>query len=656
MNSFGLKWIAALAASAVASAAGALPVNATVVVVWNAAALAEVRLARLGPPIVARALAVAHTCMYDAWAPYDSRAIASTASTPRRPLVEQNDTNKATAISFAAYRCLVNLFPAGTPRLDAVMRSLGHEPLDTTTSLATAQGIGNAAAAAVIAARRNDGANQYGDLHAGAYSDYTGYASLNSPMPFCLPSTPTACPLNISNPYHWQPLTNNLRVTQVFAAAHWGNVYPFALSSGAQFDNLPEVNAGPKYLEGPGKYMEDINAILSYSSNLTAQQKLIIEYWADGPNSELPPGHWSLFAQYVSERDNHSIDKDVKMFFAMQNASLDAGIVAWHMKRRFDGVRPITGIRYFKQGVQLLAWGGPGRPIEYIDGGKWTPYNPGSNLTPAFPGYLSGHSTFSAASATVLRSFTGSDTFGFATIVPPNFGRVEPGVPAVPTTMSYLTFTAAVNEAGLSRLYAGIHFPDDNDDGQLLGNLAGQQAWAKSQGLFNGGLPAATYDYGSDVTCQNVTLGEQTYRNIWIPVGARCLLLGTHATGNLVLGPGASVDSSNATIDGSLMGVILGDVQVTGGRIGGSVQVAQSQTLTLSGTSVGGSVQLAANAGTLDLQDLRVTRDIQLFYNRGAASINRNVAGGNLQCTRNQFTPTGSGNVALSKEDQCQGL
>ena len=252
MNSFGLKWIAALAATAVSSAAGALPVNATVVVVWNKAALAEVRLARLSPPIVARALAVAHTCMYDAWAPYDSRAIASTASTPRRPLVEQNDTNKATAISFAAYRCLVNLFPAGTPRLDAVMRSLGHEPLDTTTSLATAQGIGNAAAAAVIAARRNDGANQYGDLHAGAYSDYTGYASLNSPMPFCLPSTLTTCPLNISNPYHWQPLTNNLGVTQVFAAAHWGNVYPFALSSGAQFDNLPEVNAGPKYLEGPG--------------------------------------------------------------------------------------------------------------------------------------------------------------------------------------------------------------------------------------------------------------------------------------------------------------------------------------------------------------------------------------------------------------------
>ena len=158
------------------------------------------------------------------------------------------------------------------------------------------------------------------------------------------------------------------------------------------------------------------------------------------------------------------------------------------------------------------------------------------------------------------------------------------------------------------------------------------------------------------MTGQNATLSEQTYRNIVLPVGARCVLLGTYATGNLVLGAGASVDSSTATIDGGLLGVLLGGVRVTGGRIGGSVDVIQSQALTLSGTSVGGSVQLIANAGPLGLQDLRETRNIQLFYNRGDASINRNVVGGDLQCTGNQLTPTGSGNLASSKEDQCRGL
>ena len=57
----------------------------------------------------------------------------------------------------------------------------------------------------------------------------------------------------------------------------------------------------------------------------------------------------------MSRRDYNDIDKDVKMFFAMQNASFDAGIVAWHVKRKFDGVRPITAVRFAKQGVRLVA-------------------------------------------------------------------------------------------------------------------------------------------------------------------------------------------------------------------------------------------------------------------------------------------------------------
>ena len=92
---------------------------------------------------------------------------------------------------------------------------------------------------------------------------------------------------------------------------------------------------------------------------MDAARKLIVEYWADGPASELPPGHWGLFAQFVSQRYQHSIDKDVKMFFALHNASFNAGIVAWHLKHKYDGVRPITAIRYLKQGQTVRAWGGP---------------------------------------------------------------------------------------------------------------------------------------------------------------------------------------------------------------------------------------------------------------------------------------------------------
>ena len=213
---------------------------------------------------------------------------------------------------------------------------------------------------------------------------------------------------------------------------------------------------------------------------------MIVEYWADGPDSELPPGHWGLFAQFVSQRDGHSIGRDARMFFAMHNASFDAGIVAWHLKRKFDGVRPITAVRYLRQGQTVIAWGGPGRPTEEIPGEKWTPYNPGSNLTPAFPGFISGHSTFSRASATVLQWFTGSDYFGFSTVIPAGFGRVEPNIPPAPTTIAFPRFSDAANQAGASRLYGGIHFVDDNTVGQNLGAWIGLQAFFKAQLYFLG--------------------------------------------------------------------------------------------------------------------------------------------------------------------------
>ena len=209
----------------------------SIVAQWNAVALAEVRLSRLGPPVVARALAVAHTCMYDAWTPYDTRAIGVVLATPRRPAVEQNDVNKAKAVSFAAYRCLSNLFPAGAGRLQAKMAQLGYDANDVSTNLATPQGIGNAAANAVIAHRRFDGSNQYGDLAAGAYADYTGYVPQNG-ADAVLPAhvTTGACPLNNATDRYALAAAGDQRhrrqSTQRFASRRTGErVTPFAMTS-----------------------------------------------------------------------------------------------------------------------------------------------------------------------------------------------------------------------------------------------------------------------------------------------------------------------------------------------------------------------------------------------------------------------------------------
>ena len=117
--------------------------SASIVSDWNETALAEVRLARQGPPIVARALAIAHTCMYEAWTAYDKRALGSVVgSSLRRPVPEHTDANKAKAISHAAYGCLLNLYPAGIDRLIAAMRRSGFDPADRSTDLRTPQGIG----------------------------------------------------------------------------------------------------------------------------------------------------------------------------------------------------------------------------------------------------------------------------------------------------------------------------------------------------------------------------------------------------------------------------------------------------------------------------------------------------------------------------------
>src|SRR5262249_9734940 len=178
---------------------------ATVVSDWNAAALAEVRLSkalRNGPPIVARALAIAHTCMYDAWAAYDDVAVGTTdtGGSLRRPAAERTDANKAKAISFAAYRCLRNLYPDGSlppplvqpsVRLNAVLTGLGYDITEACTTddacragnAATPAGLGGITAQAVRDARRHDGSTQYGDLTA---------APCPVPSPFRLPCAAAA--------------------------------------------------------------------------------------------------------------------------------------------------------------------------------------------------------------------------------------------------------------------------------------------------------------------------------------------------------------------------------------------------------------------------------------------------------------------------------
>jgi hypothetical protein len=121
-----------------------------------------------------------------------------------------------------------------------------------------------------------------------------------------------------------------------------------------------------------------------------------------------------------------------------------------------------------------------------ILGDDWQPYQVETVVTPAFAEYVSGHSTFSAAAAEVLKRFTGSDWFGYKVVIAAGSSRIEPGaVPAADMTLYWPTFSAAADQAGISRRYGGIHFADGDVRGREVGRAVGLQAWTKARSYFN---------------------------------------------------------------------------------------------------------------------------------------------------------------------------
>jgi hypothetical protein len=233
-------------------------------------------------------------------------------------------------------------------------------------------------------------------------------------------------------------------------------------------------------------------ATTALTSNLNDRQKVTAEFWADGPRSEFPPGHWALIAQVLSRKRGNSLDYDVKMFFALGNAFMDASITAWATKYRWDFVRPITAIRSRYKGKQVTSWLGPYRGYGQVPGEQWIPYQSPNVVTPPFPEYVSGHSTFSSAASAILAQFTGSDSFGASVTIEAGTSLFEPrtdtqvGTPATDITLSWPTLTAAAKDAGLSRRLGGIHFQDGDEHGYNLGQRVGTNVLARTMAYVDG--------------------------------------------------------------------------------------------------------------------------------------------------------------------------
>jgi hypothetical protein len=449
---------------------------------WNEETLECIRATKPGPTVVARALFVVHAAAYDAWAAYDAKAVPTVRTGfTRRPSSQRTLANKTAAVSYAAHRALAyltqnNPFQPCRPALDERLTALGLSVAEATSaSPATTPGRdGKRAADNIVAARRNDGSNQ-----AGNYADTTGYRPVNTPD-------------QVVDPWRWQPVRVPLGdpngTPQTPATPQWGRVTPFdpkLLEQAAQASNPFNLNAQERSAM--------IDELVRMSAELDDRTKVIAEYWADGPQSELPPGHWNLFAQWVSRRWRQSIDADAKMFLGLDGAMLDASISAWSIKYRYDFGRPVSVIPALRAGQMIRAWAGPGQGTRLIRGEDWIPYQPATFPTPPFPAYTSGHSTFSGAAAAFMKDFGAvmgrdGDVFGATVTIKAGDSRFEPGItPSRDVVLGWPNFVAAADEAGISRRYGGIHWPIDDIPARDNGKKIGESAFSTAKKLWEGG-------------------------------------------------------------------------------------------------------------------------------------------------------------------------
>ncbi|NET41693.1 DUF6851 domain-containing protein [Okeania sp. SIO2B3] len=548
-------------------------------VLWDRAVQKAVINTAPGPTVASRAYSILHTATYDAWSAYDSLATSTQlGDNLQRPQSENTDANKTEAMSFSAYRVLTELFPTQVEIFNDVMAQLGFDPNNTTTDTTTAAGIGNVSAEALLTFRRNDGSNQLGNDPNGdgtPYSDISGYQ-------------PTNLPGETTNIELWTPervpidaLPGEEQRIQRFLTPQWGNVKPFSLTSLEEIrPEAPEpfllvdgevdleartitladqsvVNITPDIVGtiiNPG-FIQQAQRVVDLSANLTDEQKLVAEFWEDGGGTSFPPGTWMTFGQFVSARDNHTLDQDAKLFFNMGNAVFDAGVAAWDAKTFYDYARPVRTIRELGElgligefnpelgGFAIDAWAGPGEGTQTILATDFLTFQtPGGDPSPPFAEYVSGHSTFSAAGAEILQRFSGSDDFGASVSFAEGESRFEPGVtPQEPITLEWATFSDAADEAGISRIFGGIHFDDGDINGRSLGREVGESVWSATRSLIS---PSETF--GTDESDELIGTPDNNFisghrQDDLIPGGdGNDLLYG--GKGNDIVDGGAGID------------------------------------------------------------------------------------------------------------------
>jgi PAP2 superfamily len=376
---------------------------------WYKLSLELVRhTATYTPPVASRSLAYLGVTAFEAVASgsADLRSLAGQLNGlklgPQREAGKTYDDSVVvqSAMAFAVKNLFENTGPTGQRAMTLLEAKLRAEVLRGVPAKVAARSetYGRSVAKHILAWSQDDG---------GAVVENMGF-----PMQYDL----------IKGPAHWVP-TSAVVQQQKPLLPNWGKNRSFAMPDGASCA-LP---APPPYSEDKtSEFYKQALEVYETKQNMTPEQRAIARFWADDAMlSVTPPGHWISIALGIFQRDNVGLDKSVDVLARLGVAEADAFIGCWNAKYLYDLVRPITYIR------------------RVIDP-KW------ESLvnTPPFPEYPSGHSTQSGAAATVLTSMFG-ENFAFEDNTDQNDGLKPRAFPS---------FWAAANEAGISRLYGGIHF------------------------------------------------------------------------------------------------------------------------------------------------------------------------------------------------------
>ena len=501
---------------------------------------------------------------------------------------------------------------------DIQMAALGYDTNNASLDTSTPAGVGNSAYAAVSAWFINDGARQTNGTQAAPYPDYPSgqgrYVYINPPLATSLPGITDGQdpPHTVVDINRWQRLrvVNGVDQNgfptgpiQNYLGAQWLGVRPFALTR--TDPTLPWIDlAGPPpQLGGVGdaEFRSSVVEMIRKSSQLTPDDGVILdisptafgnntlgandgtghpinpftglpyasnlakrgdfarvlaEFWADGPSSETPPGHWNVIANSVSDNTNFvkriggtglvldDLEWDVKLYFALNAAVHDAACAAWSLKRYYDGWRPMSAVRYMgglgqstdpqspsyhPNGLPLIPelielvtsntiasgrhagltvskiaiFNWPGQPtnaatqyggVKWVHAESWIPYQKANFVTPAFPGYISGHSTFSRSAAEVLTAIAGSPYFpGGVFIADTAIANTGTGLtfengPSQPVQLQCATYYDAADQAGQSRVWGGIHPSADDFPGRRTGSQCGKGVWVLAKKYFDGSI------------------------------------------------------------------------------------------------------------------------------------------------------------------------